>query len=44
MTKSVSATGGPMPDGDDENEDSDGENSKKLEDILNDNNVLIKTF
>ena len=44
MAKSKTTSGGPMPDGDDENEDDDGENAKKLEDILNDNNVLIKTY
>jgi len=39
-SKMVSSTGGPSPgnDGDDDEDD------KKLDEILNDNSILIKTF
>lgn len=40
-SKMVSSTGGPSGPG---NNGDDDEDDKKLDDILNDNSILIKTF
>jgi hypothetical protein len=40
---SMTGSGGPLPEGDGDDSEED-KSSKNLKDILNDNNVLMKTY